>query len=66
MDKAETREVLEQILQTVFGRPLRIRVRLQKAAAGEDPHIDQDDPLIARAMALGARVSIHESEEKRD
>ena len=66
MDKAETREVLEQILQTVFGRPLRIRVRLQKAAAGEDPHIDQDDPLIASAMALGARVSIHKSEEKGD
>ena len=66
MDKAETRDLLEQTLQAVFGRPLRIRVRLQKAAAGEDPQIDQDDPLIASAMALGARVSIHESEEKGD
>ncbi len=66
LDSAETRSALERALQAVFGRPLRIRVRLQKAAAGEDPQIDQNDPLIARAMALGARVSIHESEEKGD
>ena len=66
LDSAETRSALEKALQAVFGRPLRIRVRLQKAAAGEDPQIDQDDPLIASAMALGARVSIHESEEKGD
>ena len=66
MDKAETRDVLEQTLQTVFDRPLRIRVRLQKAATSEDPQINLDDPLIASAMALGARVSLHESEEKGD
>ena len=66
LDSAETRSALERALQAVFDRQLRIRVRLQKAAAGEDPQIDQDDPLIASAMALGARVSIHESEEKGD
>ena len=66
LDSAETRSALEKAVQAVFGRPLRIRVRLQKAATSEDPQIDQDDPLIASAMALGARVSLHESEEKGD
>ena len=66
LDSAETRSVLEKAVQAVFGRPLRIRVRLQKAATSEDPQINLDDPLIASAMALGARVSLHESEEKGD
>ena len=66
LDSAETRSALEKAVQAVFGRPLRIRVRLQKAATSEDPQINLDDPLIASAMALGARVSLHESEEKGD
>ena len=66
LDSAETRSALEKAVQAVFGRPLRIRVRLQKAASSEDPQINLDDPLIASAMALGARVSLHESEEKGD
>ena len=66
LDSAETRSALEKAVEAVFGRPLRIRVRLQKAATSEDPQINLDDPLIASAMALGARVSLHESEEKGD
>ncbi len=66
LDSAETRSALEKAVEAVFGRPLRIRVRLQKATTSEDPQINLDDPLIASAMALGARVSLHESEEKGD
>lgn len=60
LDTPEARNTLEQALQTVFGRPLRVRVELRSAEAGEDPQINTDDPLIARGLALGARVAIHE------
>ena len=66
LDSGEARTTLEQALQGVFGRALRVRVRLQPAEGGEDPQIDQDDPLVAGAMALGARVSIRRDEAEGD
>ncbi len=66
LDTAETKSALETALQVVYGRPLSVRVRLQAADAGDDPQINQEDPLIASAMALGARVSIHKGEEQGD
>ena len=63
LDKPDTRATLEQTLRALFGRPLRVRVQLQKSDASDAPHINREDPVIARAMALGARVSIHQDGE---
>ena len=53
LDSAETRSALEKAVQAVFGRPLRIRVRLQKAATSEDPQINLDDPAHCQRHGAG-------------
>ncbi len=61
LNSGDTRAALEAALEAVFGRPLRVRVRLQAQGGSADAQIDESDPLIASAVALGARVSVKET-----
>ena len=62
---ADARERIEAALQTVFGRQLRVQVQMIEAEL-EGVALDKDDPLIAGAVALGARVSVRRPEEEGD
>ncbi len=65
LNTPDAREKLEQALEGLFGRPLRVRVQPIAADTG-DGQIDADDPLVASALAMGARVSVQGSAEKGD
>ncbi len=65
LNTPDAREKLEQALEGLFGRPLRVRVQSIETDPG-DRQIDPDDPLVASALALGARVSVQGSAEKGD
>lgn len=65
LNTPDAREKLEQALEGLFGRPLRVRVQSIEADPG-DGQIDPDDPLVASALAMGARVSVQGSAEKGD
>lgn len=60
LDTSDAREKIERALQSQFGRPLRVRMKLlEEGMAGMA--VDHDDPLIASAVALGARVSVKDT-----
>lgn len=60
LDTTDAREKIERALQSQFGRPLRVRMKLlEEGMAGMA--VDHDDPLIASAVALGARVSVKDT-----
>ncbi|MCE2490418.1 MAG: DNA polymerase III subunit gamma/tau [Anaerolineae bacterium] len=65
LNTADAREKLEQALQGLFGRPLRVRVQPVETDL-EDEQIDPDDPLVASAMAMGARISVQRSAKEGD
>ncbi len=65
LNTPDAREKLEQALEGLFGRPLRVRVQPIAADTG-DGQIDADDPLVASALAMGARVSVQGSAERGD
>ncbi|MCY4024184.1 MAG: DNA polymerase III subunit gamma/tau [Anaerolineaceae bacterium] len=65
LNTPDAREKLEQALEGLFGRPLRVRVQSIETDPG-DGQIDPDDPLVASALAMGARVSVQGSAEKGD
>ncbi|MCY3719756.1 MAG: DNA polymerase III subunit gamma/tau [Anaerolineaceae bacterium] len=65
LNTPDAREKLEQALESLFGRPLRVRVQSIETDPG-DGQIDPDDPLVASALAMGARVSVQGSAEKGD
>ena len=65
LNTADAREKLEQALKGLFGRPLRVRVQPVETDL-EDEQIDPDDPLVASAMAMGARISVQRSAKEGD
>ena len=65
LDTTDAREKIESALQSQFGQPLRVRMKLLEEGM-EGMGIDHDDPLIASAMALGARVSVKDTETEGD
>ncbi|MCY4527252.1 MAG: DNA polymerase III subunit gamma/tau [Anaerolineaceae bacterium] len=65
LNTADAREKLEMALQGLFGRPLRVRVQSIETDL-EDEQIDPDDPLVAGAMAMGARISVQRPAKEGD
>lgn len=65
LNTPDAREKLERALEGLFGRPLRVRVQSIETGTG-DEQIDPEDPLVASALAMGARVSVQGAAEKGD
>ena len=65
LNTPDAREKLERALEGLFGRPLRVRVQSIETGQG-DEQIDPEDPLVASALAMGARVSVQGAAEKGD